>query len=142
MGECLGVSQSAISKLEAGTDEELSLRVLREYCRATDQRIGMLIGKQYSHVEAVTKLFDGLRYHLTALSELPQGDGEIQKAVQEFFGQSLFNFLKIFEKLHQTCPDHANYEIRIEMQEIPLQKACALPTLARASEKTGARVLA
>src|SRR4051812_26277429 len=39
MAHLLGCTQSAISKLEAGRDEELTLRDLKEYARATGQRI-------------------------------------------------------------------------------------------------------
>lgn len=49
----LGVNQSAISKLESGKDEDLSVRQVREYAKATGERIALVFGKQPTHVEAV-----------------------------------------------------------------------------------------
>ena len=39
MAKALGVTQSAISKLESGTDLELTLGEIRGYARATEQRM-------------------------------------------------------------------------------------------------------
>lgn len=127
MAKRMGVTQSAISKIEAGVDEDLSLNVIREYCQAADSRIGVMIGKPLNHVEAVKNHFQGLRHHLTALAELTQGDQGLESNIQKFFSEALFNILNIFEKLQPENASNSPYEITVETQDVvPLpKKLCA-----------------
>lgn len=41
MAQALGVRQSTISKLEAGRDDKLTLRIISGYAEATKQRINL-----------------------------------------------------------------------------------------------------
>src|SRR5438874_9143147 len=43
MAEQLSVTQSCISKWERGFDEELTLKVIADYARATNERIGICL---------------------------------------------------------------------------------------------------
>ena len=52
MAKRMGVTQSAISKLESGRDEDLTLREIEEYSRVTGQRIALTFGKPKDNVEA------------------------------------------------------------------------------------------
>jgi DNA-binding transcriptional regulator YiaG len=53
LAEKLHCSQSCVSKWESGRDDDLDLRTLRGYSEATGQRIGLLIGTPFNHVEAI-----------------------------------------------------------------------------------------
>jgi len=52
MAKRMSVTQSAISKLESGRDEDLTLREIEEYSRITGQRIALTFGKPKDNVEA------------------------------------------------------------------------------------------
>lgn len=49
MAKHLGVTQSAVSKLETGCDETVTLKEIKEYARATGQRIAVMFGKPLTH---------------------------------------------------------------------------------------------
>lgn len=119
MAEKLGVTQSAISKLEAGRDEDLTLAQIREYSKALDQRIGIVFGKPMNHVEAVKAYAIGIRKHLSALASLAHLDDELEQAIQGFFGEAFFNILTILAKCQDEMPNNKRFEIRLEAFESP-----------------------
>src|SRR5689334_22604684 len=61
-------SQSAVSKLESGLDEEVTIGQIRKYVEISGQRVGMLFGKPFNHVEAVKAHAFGMKKHLSALA--------------------------------------------------------------------------
>jgi len=116
MAERLGVTQSAVSKLESGRDEDLTVKQIGEYAKATGQRIGLAFGKPLNHVEAVKIHAFGIRQHLSALAETAQGDEDLEQAVQAFFGEAFFNLLEIFEKCHELLPRaSAKFEVKLQL---------------------------
>jgi transcriptional regulator with XRE-family HTH domain len=114
MAEKLGVSQSAISKLESGRDEDLTLREVRDYSRATNQRIGMNFGKPYSHVEAVKLHALAIRDRLEALAKLANQHEEMEKNIKAFFGEAFFNLLDIMVSCGSQLPEDKG-EVGIEI---------------------------
>jgi transcriptional regulator with XRE-family HTH domain len=50
MAAALGVTQSAISKLESGIDSDLTLGEIEGYARVTKQRIGLTVGELLAQV--------------------------------------------------------------------------------------------
>jgi transcriptional regulator with XRE-family HTH domain len=131
LAERIGCTQSCVSKWESDADENLTLKIIMDYCAATDQRVSLFLGKPMSHVEAVKAYAWGLRDRLKALAALAKdGDDEFEKGIQAFFGEAFFNLLDIFEKCQQELPSGADAEIQIEVQppkraEAKLQKATA-----------------
>ncbi len=115
VAERFGMSQSAISKLESGRDEELTLGEIRKYAELTGQRIGLVLGKPLSHVEAVKVHAMGIKSHLTALAELAHKDEEMEQAIQGFFGEAFFNILEILSKCHQQMPNNSGIQLRVEL---------------------------
>jgi len=105
LADKLGKTQSAISKLESGTDLELTIRELAEYATATDQAFGLNFGKPLNHVEAVKLHAFGIREHLESLAKLAHKDAEIEQAIQGFFGEAFFNILIILGKCQQGMPN-------------------------------------
>ena len=113
MGTALGLSQSAVSKLEAGRDEDLTLGIIREYSKATGQRIGLMVGKPMNHVESVKACARGIQYHLSALAGLAHQDDELEREIAAFFGEAFFNLLDILAKVHHELPNGKEYEVRL-----------------------------
>ncbi|SRR6266478_1975953 len=117
MAEHLGLTQSAISKLEAGRDDDLSIRVISEYSRITGLRIALAFGKRMNHVQAVKYHALAIRRRLSALAELAQRDEELEPAIQGFFGEAFFNILTFLEGCQKEMPGSEDFEIKIIMAE-------------------------
>ena len=108
MASRLGVTQSAVSKLESGRDEDLRLGDIREYSRATEERLAVVFGKPLTHVEAVKLHAEGIRQHLSALADLAHGDQDLDRAIQGFFGEAFFNILHILSKCSDKLPKNGS----------------------------------
>lgn len=119
MAEQIGCSQGCISKWESESDEELTIKVISDYCRVTGQRVGLVVGKPMGHVEAVKAYAWGLRDRLKALAAMARGDDQMEKGIQAFFGEAFFNLLDIFENCQRDLPNGGEIEIRLEIQKQP-----------------------
>jgi transcriptional regulator with XRE-family HTH domain len=115
MGKHLGVNQSAISKLESGTDEAVTLREIREYTRATGQRIGVMFGKPYTHVEAVRLHACGIKAHLESLAAIAGQDDQLEKEIKGFFSEAFFNILSILSACQDKLPPGGDFEVKFEI---------------------------
>lgn len=115
MAKRMGVTQSAVSKLESGADDDLTVRELREYARQTQQRIGLMFGRPINHVEAVKLHAFQIRAHLTALAGLAQKHSELEQAIQGFFGEAFFNILTILSECQQQMPANGDVEVRLQV---------------------------
>lgn len=120
-----GVTQSAISKLESGRDEDLTLGEIRKYAELSGQRIGLLLGKPLTHVEAVKIHALEIKSRLTALAKLAHKDEEIEHAIQGFFGEAFFNILDILSKCHQQMPHSSGFQLKVELIGTPSSKPAA-----------------
>ncbi len=132
MSKHLGVTQSAVSKLEAGRDEDVTLREIREYARVTDQRICVMFGKPLTHVEAVKLHACGLKERLEALAKIANQNEEFQSEIKGFFGEAFFNLFNILAGFNNMLPAEGDVEIKIEVVRgqnpsaalAPLPRAC------------------
>lgn len=115
MAKKLGVTQSAISKLEGGNDEDLTIGQIKKYAEAAQERISIVFGKPINHVEAVKTHALGIRHHLSTLASLAHGDAAMEEAIQKFFGEAFFNILAILSKCQQQMPSNAKVEVRMEL---------------------------
>jgi len=116
MAKHLGVTQSAVSKLETGRDEEVTLREIREYARVTDQRISVMFGKPLTHVEAVKLSANCLKERLEALAKIANQNQEFQNEIKGFFGEAFFNLFNILASCSSLLPVGENdVEIKIEI---------------------------
>jgi transcriptional regulator with XRE-family HTH domain len=140
MADHLGVSQSAISKLESGRDEELTLGEVRGYARVTGNRIGMVFGKPLTHVEAVKAHAEGIRHHLHALAKLANQDNEMEKEIQAFFGEAFFNILTILSKCNDALPNAAG-EFSMEIIKQGHTLTCVTPRTISAGRTSGKPVV-
>lgn len=119
MAEFLGITQSAVSKLETGMDSDLTIGQIKQYAQAANERITLAFGKPLTHVEAVKLCAQAIRYHLTCLASIAQGDEELEKSIQGFFGEAFFNLLDILTKCHQQLPNGGNIEVTMEIGSAP-----------------------
>ena len=136
MAKHLGVTQSAVSKLETGRDEDVTLREIREYARVTDQRISVMFGKPLTHVEAVKICANGLKIRLEALAKIANQNEDFQNEIKGFFGEAFFNLFNIMANCSNMLPaSESDVEIKIEIVQghqtpvalSPLPKSCKHP---------------
>ena len=126
-----GLSQSAISKLESGRDEDLTLGEIRQYAELTGQRISLMFGKPLTHVEAVKGHALGIRQRLTALAKIAHKDEELESSIKGFFGEAFFNILDILARCSQQMPHRLDFQVKIELIDSPSPKPRAsLPEVA------------
>jgi len=111
----MGVTQSAISKLESGRDEDLTIGTVRAYAKATEERIGLSFGKPMNHVESIRGHALAMRRHLLALSKSANNYEEMEKNIQAFFGEAFFNILLILSECQGEMPNPDAVEVRIQL---------------------------
>ncbi|HOC55372.1 MAG TPA: helix-turn-helix domain-containing protein [Verrucomicrobiota bacterium] len=126
MAKALGVTQSAISKLESGTDPELTLGEIRGYARATEQRIGLMFGQPLTHVESVKCHALAIRHHLERLAHIANRHDELEKDIQGFFGEAFFNILTILAECGDKLPGNGR-DVGVRIEIIKAGGAKALP---------------
>jgi transcriptional regulator with XRE-family HTH domain len=119
MAERLGCTQSAVSKLESGRDEDLTIAVIRDYAKETGDRVGLLFGKPLNHVEAIKAHAFGIRERLTKLASLAHEDEDLEKEIQAFFGEAFFNILSILAKCQERMPNSGDVEVRVQLISQP-----------------------
>jgi transcriptional regulator with XRE-family HTH domain len=110
-------SQSAISKLESGRDEELTIGDIRDYAKALNERIGLTFGPPMNHVEAIKAFALAMRERMLALAKLAHEDGQMETEIQAFFGEAFFNILTILATCQQQMPNtnKNDFEFKIEL---------------------------
>jgi transcriptional regulator with XRE-family HTH domain len=133
MAKELGITQSAISKLESGTDAEVRLGEIRGYAKATEQRIGVVFGKPLTHVEAVKCHSLAIRHHLESLAKIANRDEEMQMHIQAFFGQAFFNILTILSECGDKLTGNGkDCDVRIEF--VKAEPGCGSASKAKAPQ--------
>lgn len=116
MANRLKVTQSAISKLESSLDDDLTIREITEYARATGQRISLLFGKPFTHVEAVKLHACGIKSHLEQLASLANQNDELEKEIKGFFSEAFFNILNILTMCGDRLPKgRTEFDVRFEI---------------------------
>ncbi len=110
----LGVTQAAVSKIESGRDETLTLAIISAYAGAARQRINIIFGKPFTHLEAVKDHALGLRHHLTALASLAHKDEIIAKDIAGFFREASRNIDQIVTHCRERLPKNPKIEVRMQ----------------------------
>jgi transcriptional regulator with XRE-family HTH domain len=118
MATKLGLTQSAVSKLENGLDEHLTVGQIRAYAEITKTRMGVTFGQELNHSESVKMHAFGMKDHLLELAKLANNDGEMEKEINAFFGEVFFNYMHIFSQCAQQMPKNGS-GIRLVMFDKP-----------------------
>lgn len=109
----LGLTQAAVSKIESGRDETLTLNIISAYATTCRQRINISFGKPLTHVEAVKEHAIGLRYHLEALASLAHKDEVIARDIERFFREASLNIDHIIDHCRERLPKNHRIEVRM-----------------------------
>ncbi len=126
MANHLHVTQSAISKLESGCDDDITLRVVREYARATGKRISVMFGKPFTHVEAVKIHAFGIKSRLESLAEIANQNDDLHKDIKGFFSEAFFNILDILGACNGKLQNGGgDFDVKFEI--IKDDKSCVAP---------------
>lgn len=126
----LSCSQSRISKIENGTDDQLRIADLRAYSRALASGISFSTGEPKRHaVESIKHYAFQIKNHLDQLASLAHEDEGISKGVENFFGETMFNMLQIIEDSAKKLPSveteedlfvYSEYDTSAEEAKAPL----------------------
>jgi transcriptional regulator with XRE-family HTH domain len=129
MAARMGVTQSAISKLESGTDDELKLHEIAEYAKATKERICILFGKPMNHVESVKLHAFAIKKRLEELAKIANQDEELEVQIKAFFGEAFFNILSILAACGDKFASGPDFEVRMEVSKRQPSKGLVEPTM-------------
>lgn len=116
----LGVTQAAVSKIESGRDETLTLAIIGAYAAASKQRISVTFGRPQTHVEAVKEHALGLKHHLEALAKLAHKDDAIAKDIEGFFQEASLNLDEVIVRCRQQLPKGKKIEVRMQSHLEPM----------------------
>lgn len=90
MADLIGCTQGRISKLETGRDEDLRLKDILDYARATETGLQLGIGPQPNHVQAVKYHVFALKRHLDELVNQAKGDDDdLTDAIKDFLEEEV-----------------------------------------------------
>ncbi|WPJ94008.1 helix-turn-helix domain-containing protein [Coraliomargarita algicola] len=124
----LDCTQSRISKIENGSDDQLRVADLRAYSKALDTGIMFSIGEPKRHaVESIKHHALQIKHHLDQLASLAQKDEQISTGVEDFFSETLFNMLKIVEDSARKLPTNSMEEDDIRIysnKEVEHEEIC------------------
>jgi transcriptional regulator with XRE-family HTH domain len=116
----MGCSQSRVSKLENGVDDDMRIGDLKAYMRALECSVGFVFSK------ANSTLADEVKHHafrikhlLEKMADLAGGDEKIARGVSGFFGEAFLNVVSMIQDCASKLPAPPNggpSYIRIEVE--------------------------
>jgi transcriptional regulator with XRE-family HTH domain len=118
MAEALGMTQPTISKLEAGTDEHVTMHLIHEYARVTNSTVTIRVGKPISDMEAIVQCVDELEKNMLRLAESANQNGETEDKVKGFIGQASRSILNAVALCNCKLPVRESdnvEEVRVEV---------------------------
>ena len=101
----MGCTQSRISKLEAGKDEDLRIGDLQSYAGALGLDLMMVLGKKSQGRTMVDKVKQhalAIKRLLESMAALADKDDSIAEGVKVFFHEAAFNLAKIVQDATNT----------------------------------------
>ncbi len=120
----LGVTQAAVSKIESGRDETLTVAIIRAYAEASKRPIVIHFGPRVSHVEAVKQHAAGLRHHLDALAALAHKDEAMAKDIERFFQEASRGIDQVISCCRERLPRSPKVEVIMQTQvDLPAQRS-------------------
>lgn len=119
VGRSLGVTQSRVSKIEAGDDGSVSLAELEGYAKALGRDLCILMppGKGARAVDLVKFHAMAMKALLEQIAETAQDDEVIAQGVAKFWGEAFINLMTILQDTSQKLPvrpDNGGPYVRFE----------------------------
>lgn len=123
VAEQLGCTQSKVSKLENGYDDNVTLRDLVTYAKLFDSDLTILFSSKEDSLASQIKYYAmGIKHCFEQMNELAQQDAEIGKGVAAFHIEALLNLVKIVgdsnKHLMSSIQPSVEPEVRLYMQDI------------------------
>jgi len=101
----LGCSQSRISKLENGMDDEIRLGDLRDYLHALDQDVSLFVcQKDWQSFQQIKFCAAMIKRSLSQLVELAGDDPTIERGVTKAHIETLVNFVRVIVDSAEKLP--------------------------------------
>jgi transcriptional regulator with XRE-family HTH domain len=124
IGRSLGVTQSRVSKIEAGNDGSISLAELQGYAKALGRDLAILMppGQGARAVELVKFHAMAMKSLLEQIAETAQDDEVITQGVAKFWGEAFINLMSILQDTSQKLPvrpDNGGPYVRFEFGVVP-----------------------
>ena len=120
MAEKMGCGQSRISKLEHGTDEDITLGELDAYLRALDKHLYMAVFSSELNASSMIKYHTcAIRKELENLIRLAEADQKIAKGIDSFSMDLFYVFCKMLDELSAKLPDSSFQKLLSEQKRRP-----------------------
>lgn len=97
VAEKIGCSQSAVSKLEHATEDQITVGDLVRYSSALGLNLSIQFTKNMTAVESVKHHFFQIKEHLDRLRDLAGDDGDMKRGVDRFYNEFLANVLRLYQ---------------------------------------------
>ncbi len=128
----MNCSQSRISKLENGLDDDIRLGDFHAYISALDRDMQIhLLKKDSTIADQVKHHFFAMKALMEKLAGLATADSAIAKGVAAFFGEAAFNLIKMLIDSVQQLPDHVQenlpFKMVVEDEDLIKQSDCEKP---------------
>jgi transcriptional regulator with XRE-family HTH domain len=117
IAERMGCSQSRVSKLENGTDDELRLGELRSYAQALRLDMGLVFTKSgNTDVELIKAHAILIKRLLSRMCAFAKRDDDIADAFAAFLGEAFFNLVKMLQDSAKDVPPNADGKSRVTIE--------------------------
>lgn len=127
VASALGVTQSRVSKIENGVDDDLRFGELKAYARTFGMDIGLVFSDRKRTIVDEVKLHAfRIKHLLDRLAKFAERDEGIAQGIANFFGEAFFNVVKLMQDSASRLPKRDEDErprICIQIQELPIEGA-------------------
>lgn len=121
VASALGVTQSRVSKIENGVDDDLRFSELKAYAQALRTDIGITFSdRKRTIADEVKSHVLQIKQALDRLAKCAEGDERIAHGVAAFFGEAFFNVVRIMQESASKLPKRetdGKPHLQIEIQE-------------------------
>lgn len=98
LGERLGITQGAVSKIEHKADDDLTLKEIGSFLASTSSSMHLRIGSPQPKAEQIKHHAFEIRRLLDELAETAGEDGEIKQGVQDFWMEVVVNLTSLLSR--------------------------------------------
>lgn len=119
IAEKMNCTQSKISKLENGVDDDLRLGDFTDYLHALDMNLRMVVSKREQTAADEIKFHAmAIKRRLSKLVSLAHADEDVAEGVAQFIGEAFFNLVRILQGSAETMPTREDETPYIKIESI------------------------